>query len=277
MRVMPGGLFCPKNKILGADVAGRVEAIGCNVKQFKPDDEVFGFLPSATGRGTFAEFVCAKENLITLKPSNLTFEQAAAVPEAAMTALQGLRDKGNIQPGQKVLIYGASGGVGTFAVQIAKAFGAEVTAVCSTRNLDMVHSLGADYVIDYTREDFTRNGQRYDLILAVNGYRPISDYLCVLNPEGSYVVAGGSMLQLIQAASNRNRISRTGKQRISVASLVQSQKDLIFMKELVESGKVIPVIDGCYPLSRTAEAFWYFEKEHAKGKIVITVEQDNKL
>jgi NADPH:quinone reductase-like Zn-dependent oxidoreductase len=220
--------------------------------------------------------VCAKENLITLKPSNLTFEQAAAVPEAAMTALQGLRDKGNIQPRQKVLIYGASGGVGTFAVQIAKAFGAEVTAVCSTRNLDMVQSLGADYIIDYTWEDFTRKGQRYDLILAVNGYRPISDYLCVLNPEGSYVVAGGSMLQLIQAASNRNRISKTGKQRISVASLVQSQKDLIFIKELIESGKVVPVIDGCYPLSKTAEALRYFEKVHARGKVVIIMEQQKE-
>jgi NADPH:quinone reductase-like Zn-dependent oxidoreductase len=277
MRLIPGGLFCPKNKILGADVAGRVEAVGRNVKQFKTGDDVFGYLPSATGRGTFAEYVCAKENLITLKPANLTFEQAAAVPEAAMTALQGLRDKGNIQPGQKVLINGASGGVGTFAVQIAKAFGAEVTAVCSTRNLEMVRSLGADHVVDYTKEEFTRNGQQYDLILAVNGYHPISDYLRALGPEGAYVVAGGSMFQLIQAASNRNRISKTGKQRISVASLVQSQKDLIFMKELVESGKIIPVIDGCYPLRKIAEAFWYFEKEHAQGKVVITVEQDNKL
>lgn len=277
MRLIPGGLFCPKNKILGADVAGRVEAVGRNVKQFKTGDDVFGYLPSATGRGTFAEYVCAKENLITLKPTNLTFEQAAAVPEAAMTALQGLRDKGNIQPGQKVLINGASGGVGTFAVQIAKVFGAEVTAVCSTRNLEMVRSLGADHVVDYTKEEFTRNGQQYDLILAVNGYHPISDYLRALGPEGAYVVAGGSMFQLIQAASNRNRISKTGKQRISVASLVQSQKDLIFMKELVESGKIIPMIDGCYPLRKIAEAFWYFEKEHAQGKVVITVEQDNKL
>ena len=170
MRLMPGGLFRPKNKILGADFAGRVEAIGRNVKQFKPGDEVFGYMPSATGRGTFAEYVCASEKFIALKPANLTFEQAAAVPLAAMTALQGLRDKGNIQPGQKVLIHGASGGVGTFAVQIAKAFGAEVTAVCSTRNLEMVRSLGADHVIDYKVEDFTQNGQQYDLILAVNGY-----------------------------------------------------------------------------------------------------------
>ena len=270
MRLMPGGLFRPKNKILGADVAGRVEAIGSNVKQFKPGDEVFGYLPSATGRGTFAEYVCAKENLITLKPANLTFEQAAAVPVAAMTALQGLRDNGNIQPGQKVLINGASGGVGTFAVQIAKAFGAEVTAVCSTRNLEMVRSLGADHVIDYKKEDFTQNGQQYDLILAVNGYHPISDYLRALKPEGTYVVAGGSMFQLFQAASNGKRISKTGGQKIYVVSLVQNQKDLILIKELLESGKIVPVIDGCYPLSKTAEAFWYFEKEHPKGKVVIT-------
>jgi len=271
MRLMPGGLFRPKNKILGADVAGRVETTGSNVRQFQPGDEVFGYLPSATGRGTFAEYVCAKENFITLKPANLTFEQAAAVPGAAMTALQGLRDKGNLRPGQKVLINGASGGVGTFAVQIAKVFGAEVTAVCSTRNLEMVRSLGADHAIDYTKEDFTQNGQQYDLILAVNGYHPISDYLRALKPEGTYVVAGGSMLQLFQAASNGKRISRTGGQKIVVLSLVQSQKDLNFIKELLESGKIMPVIDKCYPLSKTPEAFWYFEKVHPKGKVVISV------
>jgi NADPH:quinone reductase-like Zn-dependent oxidoreductase len=276
IRLVPGGFLQPKNKVLGADVAGRVEAIGSNVKQFKPGDEVFGYLPSATGRGTFAEYVCANEKAITLKPANLTFEQAAAVPEAAMTALQGLRNKGNLQPGQKVLINGASGGVGIFAVQIAKAFGAEVTAVCSTRNLEMVHSLGADLVIDYTKEDFTQNGQQYDLILAVNGYHPISDYLRALTPEGIYVVVGGSMFQLIQAASYRKKISKTGGQKIYVASLVQSQKDLIFIKELLESGKIMPVIDGCYPLSKTPEAFWYFEKVHPKGKVVITMEKNRK-
>jgi NADPH:quinone reductase-like Zn-dependent oxidoreductase len=228
-------------------------------------------LPSATGRGTFAEYVCAKENLMALKPANLTFEQAAAVPEAALTALQSLRDNGNIQPGQKVLINGASGGVGTFAVQIAKAFGAEITAVCSTRNLDMVRSLGADHVIDYKKEDFTRNGQQYDLILAVNGYHSLSDYLHALKPEGTYIVAGGSMLQLIQAAGNKKGNSNTGGQKIVVASLVQSQKDLNYIKELLESGKIVPVIDGCYPFSKTAEAFWYFEKVHPKGKVVISV------
>jgi NADPH:quinone reductase-like Zn-dependent oxidoreductase len=271
IRLVPGGFLQPKNKILGADVAGRVEAIGSNVKQFKPGDEVFGYLPSATGRGTFAEYVCANENAITLKPSNLTFEQAAAVPEAAMTALQGLRDKGNIQPGQKVLIQGASGGVGTFAVQIAKSFGAEVTGVCSTRNLEMVRSIGADHVIDYKKEDFTKNGQQYDLILAVSGYHPISDYLKALKPEGTYVVAGGSMIQLFQAASNGKRISKVGRQKTYVVSLVQSQKDLNLIKELLESGKIMPVIDGYYPLSITPEAFWYFEKEHPRGKVVISV------
>jgi NADPH:quinone reductase-like Zn-dependent oxidoreductase len=271
IRLVPGGFLQPKNKILGADVAGRVEAVGSNVKQFKPGDDVFGYLPSATGRGTFAEYGCANENAITLKPANLTFEQAAAVPVAAMTALQGLRDKGIIQPGQRVLIQGASGGVGTFAVQIAKAFGAEVTAVCSTRNLEVVRSLGPDHVIDYKVEDFTQNGQQYDLILAVNGYHPIADYLRVLKPEGIYVVAGGSMVQLLQAASKGKRISRTGSQKIVVVSLVQSQKDLILIKELLESGKIKPVIDGCYPLSKTPDAFWYFEKVHPRGKVVISV------
>jgi NADPH:quinone reductase-like Zn-dependent oxidoreductase len=271
MRLMPGGLFRPKNKILGADLAGRVEAIGSHVSQFKPGDEVFGYLPSATGRGTLAEYACAKEIAITLKPANLTFEQAAAVPVAAMTALQGLRDKGNIQPGQQVLINGASGGVGTFAVQIARAFGAEVTAVCSTKNLEMVRSLGADQVIDYKVEDFSQNGKQYDLILAVNGYHPISDYLRALKPGGSLVVAGGSMLQLLQAASNGKKVSRSGSQKINIVSLVQNQLDLILIKELLESGKIMPVIDGCYPLSKTAEAFWHFEKVHPKGKVVISV------
>ncbi|MBK7917082.1 MAG: NAD(P)-dependent alcohol dehydrogenase [Chloroflexi bacterium] len=271
IRLMPGGFLQPQNKILGGDVAGRIEAVGRYVKQFKPGDEVFGYLPSATGRGTFAEYVCANENAITLKPANLTFEQAAAVPVAALTALQGLRDNGHIQSGQKVLINGASGGVGTFAVQIAKAFGAEVTAVCSTRNLDMARSIGADHTIDYTKEDFTRNGQQYDLILAVNGYHPISEYLHALSPEGIYVVAGGSMFQLFQAALQGRKTSKTTRQKTYVVSLVQNQKDLVFMQNLLESGKVVPVIDGCYPLSKAAEALWYFEKEHAQGKVIITV------
>ena len=263
IRLAPGSFLQPKNKILGADVAGRVDSVGRYVKQFKPGDDVFGYLPSATGRGTFAEYVCANENVIALKPANLTFEQVAAVPVAALTALHGLRNNGNLQPEQKVLINGASGGVGTFAVQLAKAFGAEVTAVCSTRNLDLVRSLGADHVIDYTRDDFTRHGQRYDLILAVNGYHSLSDYLRALSPEGRYVDAGGPMLQLFQAALQGRRAAKTGGQKISIVSLVQNQQDLVLMKELLESGQVVPVIDACYPLSRTAEALWYFEKEHA--------------
>ena len=218
IRLMAGGFLKPKNTILGADMAGQVEAVGRNAKQFRPGDEVFGYLSRYGGR-TFAEYVCASEDEIALKPVNLSFEQSAAVPLAAITALQGLRDKGNIQPGQKVLINGASGGVGTFAVQIAKSFGAEVTGVCSTRNLDMVRSIGADHVIDYKVEDFTRNGQCYDLILAANGYHPISEYLRALSPEGIYVVVGGSMFQLFQAASNRRRISKTGCQKTYVVSL----------------------------------------------------------
>ena len=271
MRLMPGGLFRPKNKILGADLAGQVEAIGRKVKQFKPGDEVFGFLPSSTGKGTFADFVCARENLLTLKPANLTFEQAAAVPLAAMTALQGLRDKGNIKPGQKVLINGASGGVGTFAVQIAKAFGAEVTAVCSTKHLELARSLGADHVIDYKKEDFTQNGLQYDLILAVNGYHPIKDYLRALNPGGFHVVTGGSIRQLIQAGSRAKRNPMPETQKISILSLEQNSNDLFQIKELLEAGDIKPVIDGCYSLEKTPEAFRYFENEHPKGKVVIRV------
>ncbi len=274
IRLVPGGFLQPKNKILGTDVAGRVETVGRHVKQFKPGDEVFGCL-SRYGGSTFAVYVCAGENEIALKPTNLSFEQAAAVPLAAITALQGLRDKGNIQPGQKVLINGASGGVGTFAVQIAKSFGAEVTGVCSTRNLEMVRSLGADHVIDYKKADFTQNGQQYDLILAVNGYHPISDYLRALTSEGVHVVAGGSMVQLFQAARNTKRMSKTGRQKTYIVSLERNKKDLVFVKELLESGKIMPVIDGCYPLSKTPEAFWYFEKVHPKGKVVITMEEND--
>src|SRR5512141_1966805 len=206
MRLMGVGLFKPKNTILGADIAGCVEAVGRNVKQFQSGDAVFGDV-FGLGSGSFAEYVAVPESALALKPSNISFEEAAAVPVAAVTALQGLRDGGHIQPGQKILINGASGGVGTFAVQIAKAFGAEVTAVCSTRNLEMARSIGADHVIDYTKEDFTQNGQQYDLILAANGYHPISDYLRALNAEGTYVVAGGSMWQLIQAGGNKKRNS----------------------------------------------------------------------
>jgi NADPH:quinone reductase-like Zn-dependent oxidoreductase len=271
MRLMPGGFFRPKIKILGADLAGVVEAVGQSAGQFQPGDEVFGYMPSATRRGTLAEYVCASERFIALKPANLSFEQAAAVPLAAVTALQGLRDKGNIQPGQKVLIHGASGGVGTFAVQIANALGAEVTAVCSTRNLELMRSLGANHVINYKLEDFTQNGWQYDLILAVNGYRPLSDYLSILKHEGIYVIAGGSMRQLIQAGTREKQAEKVGGWKIHVLSLEQNQKDLIFLRDLLETGKVVPVIDAIYPLNKSADAFRYCEKEHARGKVVISM------
>ncbi|MBN1121150.1 MAG: NAD(P)-dependent alcohol dehydrogenase [Anaerolineae bacterium] len=271
VRLMGEGLLKPKRSILGADAAGRVEAAGSKVRRFNVGDEVFGHFSRYGGR-TFAEYVCAGEDEIALKPAKLSFEQAAAVPVAAITALQGLRDRGCIQPGQKVLIQGASGGVGTFAVQIAKAFGAEVTGVCSTRNVEMVRSLGADQVIDYRKEDVTQSGQRYDLILAVNGYHPISHYLRILNPEGVYVVAGGSMAQLFQAMLRGRRNSKAGGQKVVVVSVVHNPEDMVFLKELLESEKIVPVIDGCYPLSEAVKAFRYFEEVHAQGKVVITME-----
>jgi NADPH:quinone reductase-like Zn-dependent oxidoreductase len=271
MRLMGFGLLKPKHTILGAAMAGRVEAVGRNVKQLQPGDEIFGDLTKC-GWGAFAEYVCAREDALALKPANVTFEEAAAVPLAAVTALQGLRAKGQIQPGQKVLIYGAGGGVGTFAVQIAKSFGAEVTAVCSTRNVDMVRSIGADHVIDYTQEDFTKNGQRYDLIFAVNGYHSISDYKRALNPKGVYVFIGGSIAAMFQAMLLGPLISMTGRQKMGSMGVAKpNQKDLVFMKELLEAGKVVPVIDRRYPLRETAEALRYLEKGHAKGKVVITV------
>ena len=275
MRLMGYGLLKPKHTILGSDIAGRVEAVGRNVKQFQPGDEVFGNT-AKYGFGGFAEYVSVPENALVLKPTNISFEEAAAVPQAAVVALQGLRDKGQIQKGQKVLIHGAGGGIGTFAVQIAKAFGAEVTAVCSTRNLDIVRSIGADHVIDYTQEDFTRNGQRYDLILAVNGYHSISDYKRALNPEGVYVMTGGSNSQMFQAMLIGPLISRTGRQKMGNSAHKPNQKDLIFMKELLEASKVKPVIDRRFPLRDVADAIRYLEEGHAKGKVVITVEQNNK-
>jgi len=275
VRLMGGGLLKPKHTILGADIAGRVEAIGGNVKQLQPGDEVFGDI-AACGCGGFAEYVCARENLLALKPANISFEEAAAVPMAAITALQGLRDKGHIQPGQKVLINGASGGVGTFAVQIAKSFGAEVTAVCSPRNLDMARSIGADHVIDYTKEDFTKNGQGYDLILAANGYHSLSDYKRALSRKGIYVMAGGSGAQMFQAVLLGPWMSKAGGKKMGALSAKANQNDLIFLKGLLESGKIKPIIDRRYPLSEVADAFRYFEKEHARGKIVITLEPGEK-
>jgi NADPH:quinone reductase-like Zn-dependent oxidoreductase len=270
------GLLKPKYKILGADVAGRVEAVGRNVTQFQPGDEVFGDL-SECGFGAFAEYVAAPEEALALKPTNLTFEQAASVPVSAVTALQGLREQGQIQPGQKVLINGASGGVGTFAVQIAKALGAEVTAVCSTGKMAMARSLGADYVIDYTQEDFTQNGKRYDLILAANGYHPLSAYQRALSPQGIYVMSGGSTAQMFQAMLLGPWRSRDGDQNMGNLQAKPNQKDLVFMKELLEAGKVTPVIDRCFPLRDVAGAMRYFETGHPQGKVVITVEHNGKI
>jgi NADPH:quinone reductase-like Zn-dependent oxidoreductase len=268
VRLMGFGFLKPKNKILGADIAGRVEAVGGNVTQFQPGDDVFGDI----GRGGFAEYACSRENRLVSKPANLSFEEAAAVPMAALTALQGLRDKGRIQPGQKVLINGASGGVGTFAVQIAKSFGAEVTAVCSTGKMDTARSIGADQVIDYTKEDFTKNGQHYDLIFAANGYHPILDYRRALGPKGIYVVAGGTMAQMFQAMLLGPWISMAGSKKMGGLSAKVNQKDLIFIKELLEAGKVRPVIDRRYPLSEVPEALRYLGERHAQGKVVITLE-----
>jgi NADPH:quinone reductase-like Zn-dependent oxidoreductase len=264
------GLLKPKYPIPGGDIAGRIEAVGKNVKRFQPGDEVFGDL-SRCGWGGFAEYVSVPENALARKPANLTFEEAASVPMAAVTALQALRDKGKIQSGQKVLIHGASGGVGTFAVQLAKSFGAEVTGVCSTRNVNIVESIGADDVIDYTEEDFTTKAEKYDLILAVNGYQPISAYKRALNPNGIYVMVGGSEAQLYQAMILGPWISMTGSKKMGSLLQRATQKDLVFMKELLEAGKVKPVIDRCYMLNEIPEAFRYFEEGHAQGKVVITV------
>lgn len=269
---LDGGLLKPKKTILGSDVAGRVEAVGKNVTQVRPGDEVFADL-FAYGNGGFAEYVCATENALALKPANLTFEQSAAVPMAAQTALQGLRDKGHIQAGQKILINGAAGGVGSFAVQLAKSFGTEVTGVCRTDKLEMVRSIGADHVIDYTREDFTRNGQQYDLIFDAVGNRSVSDYQRALKPNGICAIAGfTSMSHLLQFATLGAWVSRFGDKQVGMmGTYVPNTKDLLFLKALLEAGKVVPVIDRCYPLSETAEAVRYLESGQAKGKVVITV------
>ena len=265
------GLLKPKHTIPGGDIAGQVEAVGRNVKQFQPGDEIFGDI-GACGFGAFAEYASVPENALTMKPVNMTYEEAAAVPQYALVALQGLRDKGQIQPGQKVLINGASGGVGTFAVQIAKSYGAEVTGVCSTGNLDMVRSIGADHVIDYTQEDFTQNGQRYDLILDIVANRSISDYMRALSPKGSYVSVAFNPSSLFLGPL----ISMTGSKKVGSMLHKPNVKDLVYMKELIEAGKVVPVIDRRYPLSEIAEAFRYFEEGHPTGKVVITVEHNNK-
>lgn len=264
------GLLKPKYSIPGGDIAGLVEAVGKDVKHFKPGDEVFGDL-SACGWGGFAEYVAVPENALAIKPVNLSFEEAAAVPMAGVTALQAIRNKGKIQSGQKVLINGASGGVGTFAVQIAKAYGAEVTGICSTRNIEILKSIGADHSIDYTIKDFKEIKDSYDLIIAVNGYHPISTYKRALKPGGKYVVVGGSGAQLAEAMLIGPWISMIGHKKMSSMLQRANQKDLITLKELLEEGKIKTIIDRCYKLSEVAEAFRYFEKGHAQGKVIITV------
>jgi NADPH:quinone reductase-like Zn-dependent oxidoreductase len=270
MRLMTG-LRKPKPTRPGADLAGEVEAVGRNVTRFQPGDSVFG-----GARGAFAEYVCAREDRLALKPANLTFEQAAAVPVAGLTALQGLRDKGRIQPGQNVLINGASGGVGTFAVQIGKWLGAQVTGVCSTRNVDLVRSIGADHVIDYTQDDFTRSGERYDLIFDCVGNRPLSACRRVMTPRGTFVAAGvrpggrwiGPLPYLVGVLVSSWFVSQ------NVAFFVASIRtdDLIALKELIEANKVTPVIDRRYRLNEAAEAIRYMREGHARGKVVIIVE-----
>jgi len=263
------GLRRPKVSRLGADVAGQVESVGKNVTRFQPGDEVFGACT-----GAFAEYACASESALAPKPANVTFEQAAAVPVAALSALQGLRDKGRIQPGQKVLINGAAGGVGTFAVQIAKVFGADVTGVCSTRNVEMVRSIGADQVIDYTQEDFTKSGRRYDLILDSVGNHSLSGFRRALTAEGTLVLVGGPdsgrwvgpLMGMLKAVV----LSRFVSQKLLPFLAKRSKDDLIVLKELIEAGKVIPIIDRRYPLSEVPEAIRYLEEGHARGKVVIT-------
>lgn len=265
------GLLKPKYTIPGGDIAGQVEAVGKEVTNFQPGDEVFGDL-SGCGWGGFAEYVCVPEKTLAIKPANLSYEEAAAVPMAGVTALQSLRDKGKIQPGQKVLIHGASGGVGTFAVQIAKSLGAEVTGVCSTRNMDILHSLGADYAIDYSKEKFFEKEQKYDLILGVNGYQSLLDYKRALNTKGIFVlVGGGSQAQMFQVMTLGTWISKTSSNKMNSFLQRANQDDLVFLKDLLEAGKVKPVIDRQYTLSEVPEAFRYFEQGHAQGKIVITI------
>jgi NADPH:quinone reductase-like Zn-dependent oxidoreductase len=266
------GLLKPKQSILGVDVAGTVEAVGSAVTRFKPGDEVFGD-KFQSGLGGFAEYVAVVEDRVALKPTNLTFD-AAAAPLAASTALQGLRDKGQIRSGQKVLINGASGGVGTFAVQIAKSFGAEVTGVCSTRNQEMVRAIGADHVVDYTREDFTKNGQAYDLIYCTVGNRSAADYKRALGPNGICAVSGFTTMthMVFQVLLLGAWVSRTAGKKIGHMGTVKPNKeDLAFIKGLLETGEVVPVIDRSYPLSETAEAIRYLEGGHVRGKVVITV------
>jgi NADPH:quinone reductase-like Zn-dependent oxidoreductase len=268
-RFLIGGFRKPKYPVLGSDIAGRVEAVGKNVRQLQPGDEVFGGI----GQGGFAEYASVRESRLLAKPANVSFASAAAVPIAAVTALQALRDKGQIRAGQKVLINGASGGVGTFAVQIAKAFGAEVTGVCSTRNLETARRIGADQVIDYTREDFTRNGRHYDLIIDIAANHTISDYKRVLSPEGICVRTGFSTVShLLRSSLLGSLASRTGTRRFVSFTAQLKRDDLLLITDWLAAGKVVPVLDRCYPLSEVADAMRYFGVEHARGKVIIALE-----
>jgi NADPH:quinone reductase-like Zn-dependent oxidoreductase len=261
------GWLKPKNTILGSDIAGRIEAVGEGVKNFQPGDEVFGDM-GGHGFGAFAEYTAVSEDSLALKPDNLTYGEAASVPQYAVVALQGLRDKGQIQSGHKVLINGASGGIGTFAVQLAKAFGAEVTGVCSTRNLGMVRSIGADHVIDYTQEDFTLKEQRYDLILDIVTNHSVSENLRALNPTGTYVAVAFSVSALLSRG-------REGKKAIQL-SHEPKVDDLIFVKELIEAGKVVPIVAKIFPLSEAAEAIRHYGEDHPAGKVVLSVEHNSE-
>ncbi len=261
----------PKWKIFGAGIAGRVEEVGKNINKFAVDDEVFGDI-SGCGFGGFAEYVAVPESVLAPKPAGVSHEVAAALPMAALTALQALRDQGNIQPGQKVLIYGAGGGVGTFAVQLAKTFGAEVTAVCSTKNVGLARSLGADYVIDYTKEDFAESGKLYDLILGINGNRPLPVYKRALTPRGIFVMVGGSLSQVVRTMLFGKFMS-IGDKKMRFLAAKPSPKDLALVIKLVEEGKIKPVIDRRYPLAETAQAMQVLGEKHACGKVVIEVVQ----
>jgi NADPH:quinone reductase-like Zn-dependent oxidoreductase len=270
MRIMGFGFRAPKNRVRGMDVAGRVEAVGGNVTRFQPGDEVFG-----TCDGSFAEYACGRADRFAPKPANLTFEQAAAVPVSACTALQGLRDKARVQPGQKVLIVGAAGGVGTFAVQLAKAFGAEVTGVCSTTKADLVRSIGADNVIDYTRDDFADGTHHYDLVLDTAGNRRLSQLRRALTPGGTLVIIGGEGEGRWFGGADRQlralMLSPFVGQKLYGLFSTQRTADLQFLAELIEAGKVTPIIDRTYPLGEVSDAIRYLEGSHARGKVVITV------
>ncbi len=270
IRFIFGGILKPKIKILGTDVAGQVEAVGKDVTQFQIGDEVFGDLTEC-GFGAFAEYVCATEAALALKPTNISFEEAATIPFAALAALQGLRDFGQIQSGQKVLINGASGGVGSFAVQIAKVFGAEVTTVCSTKKMDMVRSLGADHVIDYTQTDVTKNGQSYDLIFDAAAYRSVFDYLPILTTEGTYVMVGGGTARFFQVMLFGSWISRISGQKVKCLASKPNQADLVTLRDLIEAGKIAPFIDQRYNLSEVPAAIRYLEQRQVRGKVAISV------